>query len=51
MGVHSRRWFCDVPTCQRKNFAERFDGVPAQLSPSHQRHHRRADDVRTASWW
>jgi transposase len=25
--VHSRRWFCDVPTCPRKIFAERFDGA------------------------
>jgi hypothetical protein len=29
MRVHSRRWFCDVPTCPRKIFAERFDGVLA----------------------
>jgi hypothetical protein len=27
MRVHSRRWFSDVPTCPRKIFAERFDGV------------------------
>src|SRR5947209_803880 len=25
MRVHSRRWFCDVPTCSRNTFAERFD--------------------------
>lgn len=25
MRVHSRRWFCDVRTCPRKIFAERFD--------------------------
>jgi hypothetical protein len=28
MRVHSRRWFCDTPTCPRKIFAERFDGAP-----------------------
>src|SRR5689334_19098279 len=27
MRVHSRRWFCDTPTCSRKIFAERFDGA------------------------
>src|ERR1700716_3432654 len=27
MRVHSRRWFCDTPTCPRKIFAERFDGA------------------------
>jgi transposase len=27
MRVHSRRWFCDAPTCPRKIFAERFDGA------------------------
>jgi hypothetical protein len=32
MLVHSRRWFCDVPTCPRKIFAERFDGVLAHYA-------------------
>lgn len=32
MRVHSRRWFCDVPTCPRKIFAERFDGVLAHYA-------------------
>ena len=27
--VHARRFFCDVPTCPRKIFAERFDGLLA----------------------
>src|SRR5579859_6608940 len=27
MRIHSRRWFCDTPTCPRKIFAERFDGA------------------------
>jgi transposase len=30
--VHSRRWFCDVPDCPRKIFAERFDGVLARYA-------------------
>jgi transposase len=30
--VHSRRWFCDVPECPRKIFAERFDGVLAHYA-------------------
>ena len=32
MRVHSRRWFCDAPTCARKIFAERFDGVLAHYA-------------------
>src|SRR5438128_537681 len=32
MRVHSRRWFCDVPTCPRKIFAERFDGELARYA-------------------
>jgi hypothetical protein len=32
MRVHSRRWFCDVRTCPRKIFAERFDGVLAHYA-------------------
>src|SRR5437016_4169849 len=32
MRVHSRRWFCDVPTCPRKIFAERFDGQLAHYA-------------------
>jgi hypothetical protein len=32
MLVHSRRWFCDVPTCPRKIFAERFDGELARYA-------------------
>ena len=36
--VHSRRWFCDVPDCPRKIFAERFDGVLARYA-------RRTDDA------
>src|SRR5919198_1092357 len=27
MRVHTRRWFCDTPTCSRRIFAERFDGA------------------------
>ena len=27
--VYARRFFCDVPTCPRKIFAERFDGLLA----------------------
>src|SRR5258708_32221487 len=27
--VHTRRWFCDLPGCSRKIFAERFDGALA----------------------
>lgn len=30
--VHTRRWFCDVPDCPRKIFAERFDGVLARYA-------------------
>jgi transposase len=30
--VHSRRWFCDVPTCSRKIFAERFDSALAHYA-------------------
>src|SRR5437588_3466612 len=32
MRVHTRRWFCDVPSCPRKIFAERFDGVLAHYA-------------------
>src|SRR5437763_2067405 len=32
MRVHSRRWFCDSPTCPRKIFAERFDGALARYA-------------------
>src|ERR1043166_6851128 len=32
MRIHSRRWFCDAPTCSRKIFAERFDGVLAHYA-------------------
>jgi transposase len=32
MRVHSRRWFCDAPTCPRKIFAERFDGELAHYA-------------------
>jgi len=32
MRVHSRRWFCDTPTCPRKIFAERFDGALARCA-------------------
>jgi hypothetical protein len=30
--IHSRRWFCDIPTCPRKIFAERFDGALARYA-------------------
>ena len=30
--VHSRRWFCDVPSCPGKIFAERFDGMLARYA-------------------
>jgi transposase len=30
--VHSRRWFCDVPSCPREIFAERFDGALAHYA-------------------
>jgi transposase len=30
--VHTRRWFCDAPTCSRKVFAERFDGALAAFA-------------------
>jgi hypothetical protein len=30
--IHSRRWFCDAPTCPRKIFAERFDGALARYA-------------------
>src|SRR3977135_2930894 len=32
MRVHSRRWFCDTPTCPRKIFAEGFDGALARYA-------------------
>jgi transposase len=32
MRVHSRRWFCDTPTCSRKIFAERFEGALARYA-------------------
>jgi Transposase len=32
MRVHSRRWFCDAPSCPRKIFAERFDGALARYA-------------------
>src|SRR3982074_3447396 len=32
MRVHSRRWFCDTPTCPRRIFAERFDGALARYA-------------------
>jgi transposase len=32
MRVHSRRWFCDTPSCPRKIFAERFDGALARYA-------------------
>ena len=32
MNVHTRRWFCDEPTCPRKIFAERFDGALARYA-------------------
>lgn len=30
--IRSRRWFCDVPDCPRRIFAERFDGVLARYA-------------------
>jgi hypothetical protein len=36
--VHARRFFCDVLTCRRRIFAERFDGLLA-------RHARRTASV------
>jgi transposase len=36
LGVRSRRWFCDEPSCPQKIFAERFDGV---LAPYARRTH------------
>jgi len=30
--IHSRRWFCDVPECSRRIFAERFDSVLAHYA-------------------
>src|SRR5260370_5365104 len=32
INVHTRRWFCDEPTCPRKIFAERFDGALARYA-------------------
>jgi transposase len=32
MRIHSRRWFCDAPTCSRRIFAERFDGALARYA-------------------
>jgi hypothetical protein len=32
MRVHSRRWFCDTPTCPRRIFGERFDGALARYA-------------------
>jgi hypothetical protein len=32
MRVHSRRWFCDTPSCSRRIFAERFDGALAHYA-------------------
>lgn len=32
MNVHTRRWFCDEPTCPRRIFAERFDGALARYA-------------------
>src|SRR5258708_6850117 len=32
MNVHTRRWFCDEPTCLRKIFAERFDDALARYA-------------------
>src|SRR5256714_11475215 len=32
MRVHSRRWFCDTPSCPRKIFAERYDGALARYA-------------------
>src|ERR687885_1476758 len=30
--VHTRRWFCDAPSCSRRIFAERFDGALAHYA-------------------
>jgi transposase len=30
--IRSRRWFCNVPECPRRIFAERFDGVLARYA-------------------
>ena len=38
MRVHSRRWFCDAPSCPRRIFAERFDGALPRYA-------RRTDDA------
>jgi transposase len=36
--VRSRRWFCDEPSCSRRIFAERFDGLLARgVSPNGQK--------------
>jgi transposase len=32
MRVHTRRWFCDTPSCARRIFAERFDGALARYA-------------------
>jgi transposase len=32
MRVHTRRWFCDTPSCSRRIFAERFDGALAHYA-------------------
>jgi transposase len=32
MRVHSRRWFCDAPSCSRRIFAECFDGALAHYA-------------------
>ena len=32
MRIRSRRWFCDVSTCPRRIFAERFDGALARYA-------------------
>ncbi len=32
MRIHSRRWFCDTPSCSRRIFAERFDGALAHYA-------------------
>ncbi|HEU5424049.1 MAG TPA: ISL3 family transposase, partial [Nitrolancea sp.] len=42
--LHSRRWFCDAPTCPRRIFTERF---PA-LVPPHGRRTARLDALVTA---
>jgi hypothetical protein len=51
MRVHCRRWSCDVPTCPRKIFAERFDGVLAHYARRTNGTTELPDDVRTPSWW